>query len=238
MEEQTTAHASITSANLNLETLVLEPTWREVLLELVHSNQMNPWDVDLVVIADKYLQKVRELASIDLRLPANVILASALLLRFKSDALSLEDIREDEFAIEESLPRELIAEDIPQLIVRTNNPRARKVTLEELLTAVEEVISSTSTQQLLPLVAPKILELNLPKEDLHELIKKIYALSNELKDENGMLHFSALLDPNLLNRDKSGHIASRLMPLLHLVQERKADIWQEQTYGEIKIKVL
>lgn len=235
MEEET--QLQITQENLNLETLVQEPTWREILLELVRTNQMNPWDLDLVLIADSYLQKVREIASIDLRLPANVILATSLLLRFKADALSLEETVQDNLFVEETTPRELIQEEIPQLILRTNNARSRKVTLSELLSAVEEVINSTSTTQLM-LPIPKILELELPKEDLHELIKKIYALANELKDENGTTLFSSLLDPILLQRDKGHHIASRLIPLLHLVQERKADVWQEQMFGEIKIKVL
>ncbi len=236
MEEEPT-QIQITASNLDLEHLVTQATWREILLEIVHSGQMNPWEIDIGIIADKYLQKVHELASIDLRLPANVILASALLLRFKSDALTLEEtIVEDEFALEEA-PRELIQEEIPQLIVRTNNPRPRKITLQELLSAVEEVISAnTQTQLLLPV--PKILELQLPKEDLHELIKKIYILAHELKDENGVLVFSSLLDPNLLNKDKGGHLSSRLMPLLHLVNEGKAEMWQENHYGEIKIKVL
>ncbi|MFH0714088.1 MAG: segregation/condensation protein A [Candidatus Micrarchaeota archaeon] len=235
MEEET--QLQITQENLNLETLVLEPTWREILLELVRTNQMNPWDLDLVLIADSYLQKVREIASIDLRLPANVILATSLLLRFKADALSLEETVQDELFVEETTPRELIQEEIPQLILRTNNARSRKVTLSELLSAVEEVINSTNTTQLM-LPVPKILELELPKEDLHELIKKIYALANELKDENGTTLFSSLLDPILLQRNKGHHVASRLIPLLHLVQERKADVWQEQMFGEIKIKVL
>ena len=237
MEEEQT-QVQLTSSNLDLESLVSQPTWREVLLEVVHSGQMNPWEVDIALIADKYLQKVKELASIDLRLPANVILASALLLRFKSDALSLEETSfGEDFAVEETGPRELIQENIPQLIVRTNKARPRQITLEELLKAVEEVINSTTSQQLL-LPIPKILEFDIPKEDLHELIKKIYALANELKDENGVLVFSSLLDPSVLQRDKGGHISSRLMPLLHLVNEGKAEIWQESHYGEIKIKVL
>lgn len=237
MEEQE-VQVQITTSNLDLENLVSQPTWREILLEVVHSGQMNPWDIDLVLIADSYLQKVKEIASIDLRLPANVILATSLLLRFKSDALSLEEtIMDEELAVEDMAPRQLINEEIPQLILRTNNARPRKITLEELLKAVDEVIASTSSQQLL-LPIPKILELEIPKEDLHELIKKIYALANELKDENGVLVFSSLLDPNFLQRDKGGHVSSRLMPLLHLVQEGKADIWQEQLFGEIHIKVL
>ncbi len=231
MEEE---QLQITPANLDLETLVSQHTWREVLLEVINSGQMNPWDIDIVLIADKYLQKVRELASVDLRLPANVILASALLLRLKADALSLEEIQE-EFTIDET-PRELIAEEIPQLIARSNKARARKITLEELVKAVEEVISTTTQQLTLP--APKILELEVPKEDLHELIKKIYALANELKNEAGILQFSSLLDPNSIARDKGTHISSRLVPVLHLVQERKVDVWQKELFGEIHIKVL
>lgn len=228
----------LNAADLDLETLVQQPTWRELLLELVNSNQMNPWDIDIGEIADKYVQKVHELSSLDLRLPANVILASALLLRFKADGLNIEEDRfEEQLGLEEFSQRELIQEEIPQLIIRTNKPRERRITLEELIQAVEEVIASTNAAQLV-LPAPKTLELELPKETLHELIEKIYALANELKDENAVVKFSALLDPNLLARDNRGHVVNRLMPVLHLVQERKVDIWQEQRHGEIHIKVL
>ncbi len=229
---------AINAATLNLEELVQQATWREILVEVVHSGQMNPWDINIGEIADKYVQKVRELSSLDLRLPANVILASALLLRFKADGLNIEEDKfEEQFTLDEFSPRELIPEEIPQLIIRTNKPRARKITLDELIQAVEEVITSTNAAQLV-IPAPKLLELELPKETLHELIEKIYALANELKDDKGITRFSALLDPNLLARDARSHVVSRLMPVLHLVQERKIDAWQEQRHGEIHIKVL
>ena len=222
----------------NLEQMVFQPTWRELLLELVHSNQLNPWDIDIVVLADKYVEKVREIATIDLRLPANVILASALLLRFKSDALSLEESRIEDVRFEEDLgPRQLIAEEIPALVTRLNKPRERKITLQELMHAVEELVGDDKAMQTL-LPAPKILELQLPKEDLHELIKRVYALANELKDEKNQLVFSAILDPAKLREHAGHHISTRLMPVLHLVQEGKVDISQEKAFTDITIKVL
>lgn len=222
----------------NLEEMVSQPTWRELLLELVNSNQLDPWDIDIVILADKYVEKVKEIAAIDLRLPANVILASALLLRFKSDALSLEETAIEEVGFEEELgPRQLIAEEIPALVTRLNKPRERKITLQELMKAVEELVGDDKAMQTL-LPAPKILELQLPKEDLHELIKRVYALANELKDEKSQLVFSALLDPLKLKEHAGHHITSRLMPLLHLVQERKVDISQEKPFTDITIKVL
>ncbi|MBI4406847.1 segregation/condensation protein A [Candidatus Micrarchaeota archaeon] len=239
-EDATVLESTVTlnAASLDLETLVQQATWREILVDVVHSGQMNPWEIDIGEIADRYLQKVRELSSLDLRLPANVILASALLLRFKADGLNIEeDGYAEQLALAEFSPRELIQEEIPQLIARTNKPRARKITLEELIQAVEEVIASTNSAQLV-LPAPKMLELELPKETLHELIEKIYALANELKDDKGIAKFSSLLDPNLLSRDSRGHVVSRLIPVLHLVQERKIDVWQEHRHGEIHLKVL
>ncbi len=226
-------------ATLDVEQMVTQPTWRELLLELVNSNQIDPWNVDIILIADKYLEKVKELATIDLRLPANIILATSLLLRFKSDALSLEETRvEDGIGFEEELgPRQLIAEDIPALVTRMNKPRERKITLQELMAAVEQLVNSTDSKQLM-LPIPKTLELQLPLETLHELIQKMYAVANELKDEKGELKFSSLLDPAKLREDTGHHVTTRLMPVLHLVQERKVDISQEKPFTEITIKVL
>ena len=70
---------------MDLLTVVSEPTWKELLIDLVASRKMDPWDVDLALVADGYLQVVRQLQALDLRVPANVILACALLLKFKSE---------------------------------------------------------------------------------------------------------------------------------------------------------
>ncbi len=216
---------------MDLLTIVVQPTWREFMVDLIQTNQMDPWDIDISQVADIYLKRVRELQSLDLRVPANVILASALLLHFKADALSLEDEPQEE-AVEEIAP--LLNEEIPPLVFRPNLPRQRRVTLEELLNAVDQVMKKGARPQQLK-AAPMPLNIMLPKETLHERIIAIYQKALALKDAENILLFSALFEGTKKNAEE---VVFTLVPVLHLVQEQRAIVWQDQLFGEIFIKLL
>ena len=70
--------------SINLIDLVDQPAWKTILIDLVKSEKMNPWEIDLVDLANKYYQKILAMEKTDLKLPANAILASAILLKFKA----------------------------------------------------------------------------------------------------------------------------------------------------------
>lgn len=241
-------------AEMDLLSIVVQPTWREFLMELVATSQMDPWDLDLVEVADKYIKRVREFQVLDLRVPANVILASALLLRFKADALSFEEPAEEEFFED----RQLISEDIPELVFRTNRPRSRRVTLEELLNAVEQVLKDGGPRRMLS-AQPKILSLEVPLEDMSERMRKVYDRALALRDSQGIVLFSSLLHggecdqagkPPILSDGGEGNsnhpgcgcvtadsLVGHLLPVLHLVQDRRMLAWQDALFGEIFLRV-
>ena len=141
---------------VDLEQLVAQPTWREMLLDLVVSEKLDPWNIDLVDIASRYLERVRKLQKLDLRVPANLILAASILLRFKSDALRFEEeeqvVEQQTFIDEAQAPVE-----IPMLSLRTRIPRKRKVTLNELMSALEEVFEEQRKRQEKPVIRENLI---------------------------------------------------------------------------------
>lgn len=236
----------VRQAPLDLLTVVVQPTWKEILLDLVASKQMDPWDIDLVKVADAYVARVRQLQAMDLRVPANVILACSLMLRFKSETLSFEEPVEEEYY--EEAPA-LLAENVPELVYRSNQPRKRNITLDELLQAVEQVVRDGP----LPVVrvhAPRELSIDLPKENMNELMAHVYEHLHSLQDENGVVMFSDLmkqvnaspemvsLGQQVLNQSAADPIARYLLPVLHLVQEQKVYCWQDEFFGEIFLKLM
>lgn len=230
---------------MDLLTVVVQPTWKEFLIDLVRSRQMDPWDIDLVAVADAYLLKIRELQALDLRVPANVILACALMLKFKSETLSFEE--EPEEAYEETPA--LLQEDIPELVYRANRPRRRRVTLQELLDAVDEVMKQ-GPRPLLKTVGPKEISIELPQIDMNELMQAVYDKALQLKDTESVLLFSALLNADAVAQSShaDGHNKNfespaektvfYLLPVLHLVQEQKLLAWQDAEFGEIFLKIV
>ncbi len=76
---------------LNLEELVAQPTWRDELRLMVEEESLDPWNIDIADIADKFVQRIHKFKTLDLVLPANLILAAAILLHLKSEALKFEE---------------------------------------------------------------------------------------------------------------------------------------------------
>jgi chromatin segregation and condensation protein Rec8/ScpA/Scc1 (kleisin family) len=220
---------------LDVLEMVKSPTWREVLVDLVVSRQMDPWSIDIAEVADSYFAKVRELRAhakmLDLRFPANVILASAILLHFKASALLVEEEEEEQ----EQAPVEMIDEAIPQLVYKAQGPRTRRVTLDELVTALERVLREPEREIVRAKAQP--LELQIPQQDMGTRMAEVYLKALAIKDEEGLLTFS-----QLANEGKEGpleeNILMAILPVLHLVQESKFAAWQEALFGDILIKVL
>ena len=71
-----------------------EVTWRSMIYELVKSEQMDPWDVDLSVLSKKYVQMLKKLKGLDFRVSGKMVLAAAILLKMKSNLLVGEGMAE------------------------------------------------------------------------------------------------------------------------------------------------
>ncbi|MEM0475854.1 MAG: segregation/condensation protein A [Candidatus Norongarragalinales archaeon] len=239
--------ASGAPQQIDLLAIVVQPTWREFLVDLIASEKMNPWDIDVCVVADAYLARLRSLQAMDLRVPANVILACSILLRFKANTLLVEE--ETEEASAEESPQ-LIEEELPTLVLRPDRPRARRVTLAELLSAVEDVMRAGKRFAPLPAGLQQILELGASVEDLSERMRKVLARAQALKDAEGVLLFSALVAASRreleakLSETKaplppySDFVIAHLIPILHLAQEQKLVVWQDEFFGEIFLRVV
>ncbi len=59
----------------------------DLLLSLVVAGKMDPWEIDIVEISDRYLEKLGELRELDLRISARTILAASIVVRLKSEAV-------------------------------------------------------------------------------------------------------------------------------------------------------
>ena len=219
--------------DLRLEKLVEFPTWREMLLDLVAAKRLDPWNIDIVEVTSGYIDRINKMEMLDLRVPANLILAAAILLRFKSDALRFEEeaqvIVEETFVDEDAGP-----EVIPVLELKTRIPPTRMVTLDELLLAMEKVFDEQKKREekAQKIEIPSVINIQLPEFNIEQRMATVYERVLEEKDSEGLSTFSAILS----DRSALG-IITTLLPLLHLVQDRKLTIFQEKFFGEIFIRV-
>lgn len=68
----------------------------EILVSLAKTGKINPWNIDIVDITDKYLAQLFQMKAQNLRLTGRTLLFAAILLRLKSNILENIDINEFE----------------------------------------------------------------------------------------------------------------------------------------------
>jgi len=226
-------------------------TWQSILVNLVHEEGMDPWDIDISVLAEKYRNFLQEVKKFDMRISAKVILAAAILLRLKSTHLLEKDI----FAFEQLIQSATddvddfyaeLEEDYfesgaynlepPELIPRTPQPRKRKVSLDDLMHALRKALE-VGRRRVLRKVEPEEYTISLQhRRDISEIITEIYLkIVTFIKSRKEPLTFSELI-PSESRNDK----ITTFIPLLHLATppHGKIDLLQKEAFGRIEIVTL
>ncbi len=124
----------------------------EILVDMARSGKIDPWNIDIADVTDKYLQKLVEIKSNNLKLTGRTLFFAALLLRLKSDILEgltvFDEIPEEPELIEEFEDIEEIVDSanysnvisLDQVLERRTSVRLHKervVTLEDLIKQLE-----------------------------------------------------------------------------------------------------
>jgi len=217
--------------------MVAKPTWKEILLELIDSNKVDPWNIDLVEISNAFLAKVREMERMDFAVQANVILAAAILLRYKSNYLSsLQQAELTEYMPEE-LPLDIGEVDsLPQLTLSSRIPPKRQITLDELVTEMERIIRYDDENRVVRKPRGAIVDtvdFELEEQDIEKMMGEVFVKVKKNTDKEGWSMFSGLLE-----KKEKGELVYTLLSILHLTQTKKIDIKQDKMFGEIFIKLL
>ncbi|MGB9732737.1 MAG: segregation/condensation protein A [Candidatus Micrarchaeia archaeon] len=229
MEKVVQIQIETTESKIDLEKFVSEGTWKDLLIELVRKNKLDPWNVDIVDIVDKYIEAVKELKVLDLRVPANIILVASILLYFKSEALYLEiEGKHEENGSEEAEQR--IVPEIPQLSFRLRIPPKRKITLNELIQALEEAMKLKEEKEQ---KKSEVVEFPIKFEsrDIEIELSRIMGEIKKNVDKKGMTTFSALAKA-IRSKDI---LVEVFIPLLYLAHRGEILLIQEQFFGEIII---
>jgi segregation and condensation protein A len=212
----------------DIESMVLKPTWKEILLEMIASERLDPWNMDISIIANGFLKKVKEMESVELHLPANVILAAAILLKYKSAVLDFSVPVAAEQADELDYPME----EIPALELVARIPPKAPVTIHELMEEIDKAMKFEEPKA--PKLPPKPLELVLPEPnfDIEAKMEDVVVRVKKNTDASGWATFSGLMDTW-----EGENIIRTLLSLLHLQQKDTLDLRQDEFFGEIFIKM-
>lgn len=233
-----------------------EITWKTMIYKLVKEEGMDPWDIEIGSLAQKFLVMLKELKKMDFRVSGKVILAAAILLRIKSKRLVGEDFNnlnrlialsedsDDEFYDElegefvddidmQSGAINLEGEDY-SLTPRTPLPRKRKVSVYDLVDALHQAleVKKRRKNRLSETEEPEFTA-PIKKKDISIVIGEIYGEIQKyfFDDKVRRMMFSELVSHEAPREAK----VTAFMPLLYLDNQRKIDLYQDSHLGDIEI---
>ncbi len=223
-------------SNVDLVELIHQPEWKAILLNLVKGEKMNVWSIDVSLLTVKYLEKIKELQSSSLRVPANAVLCCAILVKMKSKTIKFSSLKEEEEKPNVLSEQELLQLDemLPDLSA-VNRSRDGAVSLDELVETIESIIEKTKAKaqrQRERNESPEF-ELNFGEYDVEEKIDAVFDKIVKRQDSDGLVLFSQLLDEASILE-----MVNTFMPLLFLTSYNKITMFQEQFFGEIFVNIL
>jgi len=225
-----------------------EISWKSMIHDIVTTEGMDPWNVNISLLVDKFIERLNKYKNIELKVSGKVLLAAAILLSIKSKRLVGEDLNEfdrliatnevSEGEFYDSLEQELSAgekiaiEHNYELVPRTPQPRKRKVSVYDLVKALEKALEVKNRRFMRnPEVEMKIPE---KKIDISLAIKNLYdKITGFFGQYKSKLTFNQLVTGST-KLDK----IYTFIPLLHLSNQKKVELYQEQHFGEIEVKLV
>jgi segregation and condensation protein A len=223
-----------------------EITWQDLIKDLVKSEGIDPWDVDISLLAKKYVDIVKQLKEVNFFVSGKVVLAASILLKIKTNNLlnnNFADFDSLLFSNEEDDDEEYNGNyhtgtnDLNvRLTIKTPQTRKRKVTLNDLVGALEKALEVDERRTIRKRKFDRIPEsIRIPerKINLGEKIKSIHGSIIEWFQKNDSdITFNHLLDGG----EKTDKVYT-FMPLLHLENHNKINMNQPKHFENIYIRL-
>jgi len=225
-----------------------EISWKTIIYDLVKTEQMDPWNLDITLLTKKYISLIKKMQEHDLRISGKILLAAAILLKIKSTHLVENDISRLDALInqeEEELEEEFYNDELGMktrrkydplaytLIPRNPQERNRKVSVNDLVNALQRAMASK--KRVLEKIKPVKYKMPERKIDIMEVIRDIFhkIVYYSKKEKKKKLSFSKLLPPRASREDK----VYTFLPLLHLENQHKVSMEQIKPFAEIQVSL-
>jgi len=218
--------------------------WQEIIYDLINTDQLDPWNIDITTLTQRYLERIQNLEQTDFFVSSKVLLAASLLVRIKSEILlnkyikSIDEIlfgkkEEKKYALE----RIELEEEIPDLTLRSPLPRFRKVTLKELIDSLSKAINTENRR-----IKKEIVNKNALRESSISLPKQKISIKDKIRGiyEKLTVHFGEdekrikISYTDLIGKEKEDRILS-FYPLLQLENQSKVWLHQDAHFEEIYV---
>ena len=228
----------------------------EILVQMAKNGKIDPWNIDIIDITDKYLSHLFEMKAQNLRATGKTLLFASVLLRLKSNVLEgndifdFEDENQDDYEISDDeiidnyeLPTNNVIsfDEVLQRRTSVKVNRNRTVTLKDLIRQLEfyeKLEQKQSLKQAHERAKRRVRSYaNLTADD-------IVNLAHEEFIENSVLAIQSKLE-KIFNKEEKVELHELIsiginkitayIALLFLTAEGKCDLEQEEFYSDLYV---
>ncbi len=229
----------------------------KLLVDMAKQGKIDPWNVDVVEVADRFLQELERARRLDLRISGRVLLYAAILVRMKAEILAEEAIfsydecdtldvceldvsdvsetYEHEFELQSEVEVEAEVEAEPlgmgeedEVIAYLMSPHRKVRRFTTLKDLLVELKKAEKVKKKRKREDTGKKVLEIPHdEDMEETVREVEKVLERLFRERGTLLFSELVEGMPL-REKLSYFVS----LLYLSFRKKVEIIQERIYED------
>ncbi|MCK4429230.1 MAG: segregation/condensation protein A [Candidatus Aenigmarchaeota archaeon] len=205
-----------------LDLIITGSDFESVLKEIIVEEGLDPWNIDIVKLADSMLKYLAELEEINFRVPARFILVSAVLLRLKSESLIETEVKERELETLNIDGLEIVEPPVKRVPVRN-------ITFEELTNALQKVMQSEEEKEKINVLKREKMEkiLNFVELDIEDYTEKVLTEIEKIRNTS---FYTITREKNLLET------AKYFISILHLVNQEKVAIEQQTLFEDFSIR--
>ncbi|MEM0203661.1 MAG: ScpA family protein [Archaeoglobaceae archaeon] len=202
---------------------------------MARRGEIDPWNIDVIDVTDKFLKKIEEAKKLDLRVSGRVLLYAAILVRMKADAIAPQPPAEEEdFEIiewEDEKEEPEINEVFIDEVLRAQRRRIRRIsTLKDLIRELKRAEAIEKRRRKRKERVDFDYVTSIPhEENLEQEIAEVESLIAKILQKKSFVTLFSIAD----TKEK---IIRFYLPLLHLVRRKRFAIEQKEFYGDIEIK--
>ncbi|MDK2916671.1 MAG: segregation and condensation protein [Euryarchaeota archaeon] len=227
----------------------------EILAGMAERGEVDPWNIDIVDVTDRFLAELDRRKELDLRISGRTLFYAACLLRLKSDYLdgwgeeededsyddedeSFDDLGFDFESAGEAEPIGRLEREIQRRLGRKNLRKRPPVTLYELIKQLKTAEKEQRRRQRKRVAVPREPDLDL---DARDVVAVAHDEGYQGAAEAVMKEFRrAAQNGDILTLGELSGSMGRsrrevYIPLLFLMLEGKLALWQDEFFGEIYV---
>ncbi|HLC59775.1 MAG TPA: segregation/condensation protein A [archaeon] len=216
-----------------LKIVIEKQSWEEIIYYVVNIQKMDPWNIDLMKLIDGFLDFLRNVKELDFRIPAKVVFVAAILLRLKSNYLSIFE----EKKVDEKTQKPMIYEEPPDLLalgIPLKRMPKRQITLEELVAALRKAVSVREKKYIKQANIQKRMQARIQQQE--DIEKRLAKLMTDIEETIKNHNVDKVEFKKLVSKWNREDIIYHFIPLLHLEQDQKITTEQEDWFKDIFIK--